>query len=483
MYPLPSISLPPRQLVLALALGTAIALAGGKALLAIVALPVFALLLIRPELCLWVLVAVIPVTIDFGGGITVTRMVLPPILAAIFFNAAAQRCPWPNPFASQAGRTALVFMSAIGVGIVLSDAPVFDTESFTREVSGYLTRFVLFFVTLSLVRSARDIRNVLWVLIAVSVIEALVTIAQVHFRFVLPGDWRAAAQSKIDIGNQGFRAEGTTPHPIFLAGFLQMVLPFIMLMLLRARGVARPLLAGCLLLLLYAWFNTYSRSSFIGMAVMLVAAAWLWWSFSRTLLIGAAIAFIAALAAHGWSLPDLAGTIEQIRGIGETFKRGDLYASSGSFQFRLESWAGGLNLFLEHPLTGVGLGQARFNYVPLLPDWATSEIHPEAIHNAFIEVAAEEGLFGLIPLLMLWVIAFRAIARGWNDPELGDYARALFIALLGQIAFLAFTPMVRDMWFTLALAAAMGHILQSTRVRESQVRDGTRNSATAIPSP
>jgi O-antigen ligase len=469
-------------LAAALVLGAVIAIAGTKAFLAILALPLFLVLLIRPQVCLWVLIAVIPVTIDFGGGLTVTRMVLPPVLAAIFFNAAAERCPWPNPFATDAGRTALFFMLAVVAGVALSNARVFDAESLTKEASGYLTRFVLFFVTLSMVKSARDIRHVLWVLVAVSIAEALITIAQVHFRFVLPGDWRAAAQSKIDVSTDGFRAEGTTPHPIFLAGFLQMVLPFLALMIWRARGLLRPVLAGCFVLLLYAWFSTYSRSSFIGMALMAVAAAWLWWKASRAPLVGGAIVFLAILAAHGWSFPELARSIEQIRGVGAAFKSGELYSSAGSFQFRLESWAGGLNLFLAHPLTGVGLGQARFNYMPYLPDWAFSEIHPEAIHNSFIEVAAEEGLLGLVPLLGLWFIALRSIRRSWNDPELSDYARALFIALIGQLAFLAFTPMVRDMWFTLALGAAMGHIIQA-RITPAPVRRASPVTSSAPPFP
>lgn len=472
-----TLPLPTHALIAALAIGLAMALAGSKAFVLIAGLPVFVAMLLRPQLCLWILIAVIPVTIDFGGGLTVTRMVLPPVLAALFFNAAAGRCPWPNPFATRAGTIALTFMLSLVCGVALSSATVFDAESLAREASGYLTRFVLFFVTLTMIRTTADIRAAIFVLVAVSVAEALVTIGQVHFRFVLPGDWRAAAQSNIDLGAGGFRAEGTTPHPIFLAGFLQMVLPFVALLLYRARGGWRLPLLGVLALLLYAWYHTFSRSSFIGMALMLFIAAWIWFKPMRSLAVAGLIGFFAALAAHGWSLPDLAHSIEQIRGIGDTFRQGDLYSSSGSFQFRLESWTGGLALFLQDPLTGIGLGQARYNYLPLLPAWATSEIHPEAIHNAFIEVAAEEGLLGLIPLLMLWGMALRAIRLGWHDPETGDYCRALFIALVGQIAFLAFTPMVRDMWFSLALAIAIGHLIESKARPAPHLRDGTAPSS------
>lgn len=462
----------PIVLIVGMVLGLATGLFGLKALLLIVGAPVVLLLLLHPQWCFWLLVAAIPVTIDFGQGLTVTRVVIPVVALGILSNALIRRCPWPNPLGSTAARVGSLFFLSILLSLAvawLTQRVPLDMLRLNKELAGYATRVAMFFVTLSFVRRPQDVRQVVLVLVLVGILEALIVVAQIHFRLVLPGDWRFSSIARVDSTEGTFRAEGTTPHPIYLAGFLQMVLPFAVLLLLRARLFWRLPLATAIALMLYAWYAAYSRSSLLALVLMLAVALYFFTRFGRAVVVIGFLGFLALLAAHAWSLPDLAQTLEEIRHFGKAVRSDQLTSVAGSLQFRIESSVGGWNLFMAHPLFGVGLAQAIHEYMQYLPGWAVSPFHPEVIHNSFFEVASENGVFALFFLLWLWFIAFRGVASAWNDPELSFYARALFVALVGQVFFLSMTPMVRDIWFTLPLAAAFGEIMTvKARKREDQ---------------
>lgn len=461
--------LPLHQLVgltaLTLALGWLVVNWGARIPLALLGLPVVVALVNRPAWAYCLLIAAIPVTVDFGSGLTVTRFVLPLVLASVMFGAVTRRCAWPNPLGSPAERTGTLLLVALLTTALLARAggSDIDMERMGKELNGYATRFALFFVSLALVRRQEDLHLAMRALVISGALEALVVIAQVHFRLVLPGDWRFSSINSVADTEGVFRAEGTTPHPVYLAGYLQMVMPFAALLMMTERGWMRAVSAGSLVLVLYAWTHAYSRSSLLGILAMVAVAALIWSRAGRVAVFSTAIALVLGLAAHGWNVTDFAQTLEELRHVGQQVRSDQLTPVAGSLQFRIESSAGGLALFAEHPVFGVGLGQAIHHYMAVLPAWATSPFHPAVIHNAFLEIAAEAGVVGFAALLMLWVQALRGVRIGWNDPELGPVARMLAVTLAGQFVFLLMTPMVRDMWLTVPLAIALGSIVQNRK--------------------
>jgi len=70
---------------------------------------------------------------------------------------------------------------------------------------------------------------------------------------------------------------------------------------------------------------------------------------------------------------------------------------SGNFGGRTEVWLQGLNIFIEHPLTGVG--SAAFRYATVLD---------KASHNSFLAISAELGVVGLILFLIICLIVFHS---------------------------------------------------------------------------
>jgi len=262
-----------------------------------------------------------------------------------------------------------------------------------------------------------------------------------------------------------------------------MVLPFAVLAGVQARLGGRLLALAGLALMLYAWSAAVSRSSLLGILAMTGTALCIWSRWGRALVLSLAVLLVLALAAHGWRATELAQSIEQLRSLGGGLRPEQLTSTAGSLAFRLESSAGGWALFMAHPLTGVGLGQTYHLYSPYLPVWAESPYHPQDIHNAFVGVATDAGALSLAALLALWWLALRGVRAAWHDPELGAAARTLCVALVGQLVFVCLTPMVRDMWFTLALAAAMGSLMRQQATAAAAPATTTPASATRQPSP
>jgi O-antigen ligase len=129
---------------------------------------------------------------------------------------------------------------------------------------------------------------------------------------------------------------------------------------------------------------------------------------------------------------------------------------TGSREARRTVMQEGIEAFLEHPLTGVGVGQFK-NYNP--PERKERWLET---HNVLIQVAAETGFFGLLAFSFLIIAAAAAtvttqrrvryaLRRGAaRDENLDDDARALGEHMLGLSAGLIG-------WFVCAMFASVAY--------------------------
>jgi len=71
---------------------------------------------------------------------------------------------------------------------------------------------------------------------------------------------------------------------------------------------------------------------------------------------------------------------------------------------RFKLWQKSLDLFFAHPITGIGLGNFPYYINRFIDYWS-----PINIHNVYLEMLAEAGLFALLTwLLFIFLICFRA---------------------------------------------------------------------------
>jgi O-antigen ligase len=91
----------------------------------------------------------------------------------------------------------------------------------------------------------------------------------------------------------------------------------------------------------------------------------------------------------------------------------------GAVRERLEMWRTAVRAFREHPLAGVGIDQfgtyARREVAAGRTNAAIEQYgHP---HNEYLDAAATRGIFGLVVLVLLFVLPFFYFFRHTSDPD------------------------------------------------------------------
>jgi O-antigen ligase len=246
------------------------------------------------------------------------------------------------------------------------------------------------------------------------------------------------------------RALGTTYDSHSLCLFLAMILlyPFV-LAFARYLGWRRRLLCGTVLALgMAAIAVTFARAGWISFLAALVVA-WavylLKWGETH-ILPGTVLALLLLLIPAPWIIRAVAMRLD---------------APKGLITIRFEQYKVGLDIWLSHPLLGVGAG----NYLK------TTEVYPyhsedvleSPVHNMFLFLAAEVGLLGVVSF---YAIIFAALRRLWRvirahqDPDC-RVALAAFAGLIAYVLGGLSDPLFREpvvyltFWFTVGLSVAL----------------------------
>ncbi|MFC2081848.1 Wzy polymerase domain-containing protein [Candidatus Bipolaricaulota bacterium] len=112
---------------------------------------------------------------------------------------------------------------------------------------------------------------------------------------------------------------------------------------------------------------------------------------------------------------------------------------------RTWDWWVGWEMFKAHPLTGVGLGNYKLNFVPYKATFlATSRgeaynfylARAAQAHNDYVQMLAEVGILGALSVVGLIVVLVASVwLRMWRNPDEGDRLDLLLLAC-GIVAFL-----------------------------------------------
>lgn len=195
-------------------------------------------------------------------------------------------------------------------------------------------------------------------------------------------------------------AGGFFENPNDLALNLAAFLPLAMIAVKRPgsflyRGVA----AAITLVMLTAIVFTKSRSGMLGTAAMMLVFLFSTRSLKPMTLIAAVMVGMLVLPALPQSFWDRMESITDAS-----------MDTTGSREQRAELMEKAVNVFLDYPLTGIGAGQFQnFAYPNEKRTWRVT-------HNAYLQLAAELGIFGIIAFVYLIAKAFGAAT--WTRREL-----------------------------------------------------------------
>lgn len=333
-----------------------------------------------------------------------------------------------------------------------------------------LTKYLgAFLVVARLVRTADDLR---WVLVAAAAgLSLQVGMAALQFAsgsmIVLPGiKTSSSATMGYNLSYAGgvsaFRPSGLLQHPVFLAGYLAVVLPVpVALMLVGPRRLGQR-----------AWMLCVALAAGGTVALLLTLSRGGW------LALAAAIGFLALTGLH----LRLVSRLQLVLAVVLTLVGGAvtvaaypqiLHRITGSDQRSAESrmlmmeqaWS----IIQRNPVLGVGMSgyvdAARVHrppsYAALPPDFRET-LSSGVVHNAYLVFWAERGIVGLATALLVfgWFVRAFFRQRSWEDVVWQALALGITAGVVGQLAMYFFDHGYLDsrpgvIWPALGLLAAV----------------------------
>lgn len=309
-------------------------------------------------------------------------------------------------------RTAAVVVGLPVVGIAIAAAGAASPGAGVTGLARYLQIFVLVpGAVLLLIRDRRDFRLLAWAFVALALWQGAVGVHQY------------VTGTGASYMGEDIRAVGTF-GPTDVMGMATVVAFGLVCAVGLALGALGPVAAGqrtaavaCSLLLLPPLALSFSRGAWIATAVACCAQLVLA-GLRRAAKVGAAVAAVAVILVGGLGV-GTAMLQERIDSISQVAD-----APDQSVVDRYTMWAAAVDMWRDHPLTGVGLkgfpdhrdghaslalssgsdiggAGAAYRKQPLLSP-----------HNMYLLVLSEQGLIGLLALAGSWLAALVCGLRG-----------------------------------------------------------------------
>jgi hypothetical protein len=231
---------------------------------------------------------------------------------------------------------------------------------------------------------------------------------------------------------------------------------------MHVKGPFQRLLAlGCTLVLILGELFTVTRSGILGMGVGMALMLPMAFRFRIQQVIGVGLVagVLGGLAYYAVAFT----AADQV--LAQRFNFNHLVHSTGG---RLERIFAAFQIWAEHPFFGVG--------------WASFKDHsPEFVlvggkgaHNGYMNVLAEAGLLGFIPLMILTVaVVKRNLTRiGHLSSEYEFWRPYFFCGLVAQLVTNVFNDYLweRYLWVSIAFCVALEQCYHAARAKEARSR-------------
>lgn len=328
----------------------------------------------------YLLVSVMPLSrhpfwSGFVGDVTVVKLLGVICLVYAAFYLLSRRT-WPRFFETGQARWFVFFAILAMASFVAAGSPQpFETSPFLS----YASFLLFFFVTLSVVDSPDRVRWVLLVAIGSAAYASLHVIRE----------WQKYGEMSL-----GYRPGWVTGDPNYFSESALICLP-LAYYLLRTKQTRweRWFCLGSIVITLFALILAASRGAFLGLVLASMLVVWRSGQRLRNLAITGIVLLPLMLLTPSSPLDRLLNP-----------NRGD----QSSTDRRVALLEAGIAMLRARPLTGVGTG----NFKPLVLQYAVDEgTTVNVAHNAYVEIAAENGLPGIVAFLAILFCALRGLDR------------------------------------------------------------------------
>lgn len=365
----------------------------------------------------------------------------------------------------------LAYVLSLALGVLYARAP----DLVMSNVIEFVRNFILYLIVINTLTTAQRLRSALWLTLAMGVLLAMLAIYQsATGRF--DNNFSGLAQyvvGEIAAGNDAPRPSGPVTDANYFGQLLLVVLPLGLYLLFEGRTRLVKLLAffACAALMATVIF-TYSRGDAVAL-IFLVAAAVIYKRPRPAFWLTGVLALLIVVPLLPQNYVSRLSTIVDVaQGNQQTI------LEEFSIRGRIGAQQAAVEIFLDHPLLGVGRENYPLYQVQYLAGtqlaYQSKGIPP---HDLYLEVAAETGIVGILVFAGILV----ATARAWREARrlflwVGDRQQAELTTWLGigLLTYLVSSLFLHGaflymLWLQIIMIAALRQVARAevgNRVRE-----------------
>jgi putative inorganic carbon (hco3(-)) transporter len=345
---------------------------------------------------------------------------------------------------------------------------------------GKLTLYLLFFAFMARVLRSPRVRSwVIGVFLHVALVVSIYGLRQLFFGADATATWVDPTSPTA----QTVRVYSFLGNPNLLAAYLIPASAFSIAAIFAWQKLMPKILAIVMTVInLTCLFQTQSRGGWIGLALMLLVFFVLlvyWWSphLPRFWRVSA--------------LPIMFGGLATVVVLGFLFVKPfqyrvlSIFAGSGdsSNAFRINVWRASFNMFLDHPMIGIGPGDGVFKKV--YARYQQARFSALSAYSILLEIAVETGVIGLTAFLWFLFVTFH---QGYLQLQrLRELANRDGFWLIGAIALAAgmlghgivdtvwYRPSVNVLWWLGVAVIASFYTYRQTLTSHEDVEDLATN--------
>jgi len=393
-----------------------------------------------------------------------------------------------------------VLMIAFLGTVILSSLEAVDVEIAMSRVIGFvLEGLLLYWLVINAIRHLATLRRVVWILLLAGGLVSTLCLYQ-DLTGSYDQEFGGLAYRNYDPARDGFvdrdrekrgkfdRAQGPVNEPNRFAQIMIVLLPLGAYLHRTSRSPLQRLsVASLSVLILIGIALTLSRGAIVALVFMAVALVRLKWFRGTWVLLGTGLAILLVPLITPFYLD----RVNSLANVVYLFDHDEeAQQTDGAMRGRATEMLAAFNVFRDHPILGVGPGQfAPFYVLPYSqnPDIQFRELRgARRAHTLYLELAAENGLVGLLVFMTIVVLVIRKLwiaRRRWrfDRPDLSDLATACCLSLVAYLwtAIFLHLSYQRYYWFLLAFSGAALHIADAARHRRAgreAIEEGRRSA-------
>jgi O-antigen ligase len=372
----------------------------------------------------------------------------------------------------------LLVLAVYSLVLLLSFFYAHDDQAVADGLLQYSKNLTIALLLALLASSPINMRLILWSIIAGAFfLGALSVIKFLTGNFA--NDFGGFAQAKFEMRAQAqwIRYSGPIGDPNHFAQFILIAVPISFERMLSEKKSLLKFAAACALLVsIFAILMTFSRGALVSLAIVTFMALYMLRAHRKWLVVGILLSVVVALPL----LPDI--YIDRLTSVAPAvgFEVDGPQTADSSTSSRIGLMKTAWNMFLDHPILGVGYRNFLANYqeYALLYDLRRGGGDISA-HTLYLEIAAETGLIGLMSFGLLLLYLGKVSFHGWTTMrQAGFYSVASMIAGLatGLLAYLIAATFLHDaypryFWMLAGLLLAVPGLVKNTLPeREERLR-------------